>query len=312
MPLLNRYRDNICCFNDDIQGTAAVTLGCLMAACKAASSKVSEKKVVFVGAGSAGCGIAEQIIAQMRAEGLTDAQARARIFMVDRYGLLLDNMPNLIDFQAKLAHSTQDVSAWADVNAHIALLDVVQNVKPDIIIGVSGQPGLFTEKVIRTMAEHNPHPIVFPLSNPTSRAEAQPEDILTWTDGKALVATGSPFMPVTLNDKTYSIAQCNNAYIFPGIGLGVVACGATQVSDEMLMAASSALAECSPMLKDPTGALLPDLDAIQDVSIAIAFEVAKKAQEQGYALETSEKALKVAIEKAFWKPEYRAYRRTSF
>lgn len=312
MPLLNRYRDEICCFNDDIQGTAAVTLGCLLAGCKAAGSKLSEKRVVFVGAGSAGCGIAEQVVEQMCAEGLSDMKAREKIFMVDRYGLLLDNMPNLIDFQQKLAHDTQQVSQWADVDTHISLLQVVQNVKPDILIGVSGQSGLFTEEVVKNMAMHSEHPIIFPLSNPTSRAEAQPEDVLKWTDGKALVATGSPFPAVELNGQLYPIAQCNNAYIFPGIGLGVLASGAHKITDEMLMASSRCLAENSPLALEHTGSLLPDLNDIQKLSRSIAFTVGRTAQEQGHALKTSKEALWEAIERSFWKPEYRSYKRTSF
>ncbi len=312
MPLLKRYREQICCFNDDIQGTASVTLGCLLAACHASQSRLSDKRVVFVGAGSAGCGIAEQIVAQMCKEGISEAQARARIFMIDRYGLLLDNMPNLIDFQAKLAHSAHEVANWADVNQHISLLQVVEHAKPDILIGVSGQPGLFTQEVISTMAAHQPQPIIFPLSNPTSRVEAKPEDIIRWTQGKALVATGSPFAPVVFQGKEYPVAQCNNAYIFPGIGLGVVASGASRVSDEMMMAASKALAENSPLVLQHSGSLLPDLGDIQQVSKAIAFAVAQTAQSQGYALETSEEALRLLIEKLFWRPEYRDYKRTSF
>lgn len=250
MPLLNRYRDELCCFNDDIQGTAAVTLGSLIAASHAAGSKLSDQRVAFLGAGSAGCGIAEQIIAQMKSEGLSDEQARSRIYMVDRFGLLTDKLPNLLDFQSKLTQSSNNLSDW-DVNSDsISLLDVVRNAKPTILIGVSGQAGLFTEEIIKEMHKHCERPIVMPLSNPTSRVEARPEDIINWTDGKALVATGSPFSPVNYKDKVYPIAQCNNSYIFPGIGLGVIASGAKRVTETMLMAASRALAECSPLAKE--------------------------------------------------------------
>ncbi|MFD1009095.1 MULTISPECIES: NAD-dependent malic enzyme [Oceanisphaera] len=312
MPVLNRYKDELCCFNDDIQGTAAVTLGSLIAACQASGSKISEKKVAFLGSGSAGCGIAEQIVAQMKAEGLSDEKARQRVFMVDRFGLITDNMPNLVDFQRPLAQSLEHISDWQIEGDNISLLEVMKNGKPDVLIGVSGQPGLFTKEVIQTMHSHCERPIVFPLSNPTSRVEATPEDIINWTDGKALVATGSPFAPVEHKGKLYEIVQCNNSYIFPGIGLGVLACGAKRVTDAMLMSASRALAACSPMVDNPDGALLPPLEEIQSVSRQIAKMVAKTAQLQGQALQISDAALDAAIEANFWKPEYRKYRRVSF
>ncbi|MCL1039397.1 NAD-dependent malic enzyme [Shewanella submarina] len=314
MPLLERYKDRYCCFNDDIQGTAAVTVGSLLAACQAADTKLSEQTVTFLGAGSAGCGIAEAIIAQMMAEGLSDKQARARIFMVDRWGLLQDNMPNLLPFQQKLAQSSDDTQDWEtfSVNDNISLLDVVNNAKPTVLIGVSGAPGLFSEEIIRAMHKHCERPIVFPLSNPTSRVEATPKDIIYWTEGQALVATGSPFEPVVYGENTYEIAQCNNSFIFPGIGLGVLATRADRVSDEMLMASSRALAECSPLARDGEGGLLPSLEDIHDVSKHIAFAVGKVAIEQGLALPKTDELLKLAIEKNFWTPEYRQYKRTSF
>ncbi|MDD9338542.1 NAD-dependent malic enzyme [Providencia heimbachae] len=312
MPLLTRYRDQLCCFNDDIQGTASVALGSLIAASNAAGSKLSDQRVTFLGAGSAGCGIAEQIISQMKSEGLSDEQARSRIYMVDRFGLLTDKLPNLLDFQSKLTQNSENLSDW-DVNSDsISLLDVVRNAKPTILIGVSGQAGLFTEELIKEMHKHCARPIVMPLSNPTSRVEARPEDIINWTDGQALVATGSPFSPVSYKDKVYPIAQCNNSYIFPGIGLGVIASGAKRVTEAMLMAASRALAGCSPLAQNGEGPLLPLLSDIQDVSRIIAKQVAKEAQVQGVATVTSDDALDEAIERNFWKPEYRNYKRTSF
>ncbi|WP_116472685.1 NAD-dependent malic enzyme [Zobellella maritima] len=312
MPLLNRYKDELCCFNDDIQGTAAVTLGSLIAACEASGSKLSEKRVAFLGSGSAGCGIAEQIVAQMKAEGLSDAKARQRVFMVDRFGLLTTNMPNLLDFQRPLAQPMEHIQDWQTEGENISLLEVMQNGKPDILIGVSGQPGLFTEAVVKTMHVHCERPIIFPLSNPTSRVEATPEDIINWTDGQALVATGSPFAPVEYKGRLYEIAQCNNSYIFPGIGLGVLACGAKRVTDAMLMASSRALAACSPLAIKGEGSLLPPLEDIQQVSRQIAKMVAKTAQLQGQALQISDAALDEAIEANFWTPEYRKYRRVSF
>ncbi|QUM86364.1 NAD-dependent malic enzyme [Moritella sp. 28] len=311
MPLLQRYKDEICCFNDDIQGTAAVTLGSLMAACRAAKTKLSEQKVTFLGAGSAGCGIAEQIVAQMKSEGLSDGQARARVFMVDRFGVLTDKMPNLLDFQQKLVQHQGLRDEWEIDSDVISLLDVMTHAKPSILIGVSGQPGLFTEQVIKTMAANTERPIIFPLSNPTSRVEATPQDLIRWTEGRALVATGSPFPAVSYGDELITIAQCNNSYIFPGIGLGVLAAKATRVTNAMLMAASRALADCSPLGRDGEGPLLPPLTDIHSVSKEIAFWVAKTAQLQGVALQTSDEAIRNKIEKNFWLPEYREYKRVA-
>ena len=312
MPLLNKYRDAICCFNDDIQGTAAVSVGSLIAASRAAGKQLKDQRIAFLGAGSAGCGIAEQIVAQMVAEGLSDAEARKQVFMVDRFGLITENQPNLLDFQRKLAQQLEAVSSWAAPDEMISLLDVVKHAKPTVLIGVSGQPGLFTEEIIRTLAENCERPIVLPLSNPTSRVEAVPADVLNWTDGKALIATGSPFAPVNYQGKLYNICQCNNSYIFPGIGLGVIAAGATRVTDSMLMASSNALADCSPMLQDPNADLLPEIDDIQKVSRVIAFKVAKAAMDAGVAPVISDELLMENIEKNFWKPEYRQYKRVPF
>ncbi len=312
MPLLERYKNRICCFNDDIQGTAAVTVGSLMAACQAAGSKLSEQRITFLGAGSAGCGIAEAIIAQMVSEGISDKKARSQVFMVDRWGLLQEGMPNLLDFQQRLVQKHSVTAKWETEANGFSLLDVVKNAKPTVLIGVSGAPGLFTQEVIQEMHKHCPRPIVFPLSNPTSRVEAVPADIIRWTNGDALVATGSPFDPVIHEGKTYPIVQCNNSYIFPGIGLGVLAVNAKRVTDEMLMESSRALATCSPLAINGKGALLPPLEEIHTVSKRIAYAVAKKAIEQGVALEIADDALQVAIEQHFWQPVYRRYKRTAF
>ena len=312
MPLLQKYREQYCCFNDDIQGTAAVSVGSLIAASRAVGKQLKDQTVAFLGAGSAGCGIAEQIVAKMVAEGLSDAEARARIYMVDRFGLLTDNQPNLLDFQAKLVQHSASVVGWGNEESIISLLDVVQNAKPTVLIGVSGQPGLFTEDVIRTLAAHCERPIILPLSNPTSRVEAVPADIIRWTEGKALIATGSPFLPVHYQDKVHNISQCNNSYIFPGIGLGVIAVQATRVTDNMLMASSMALADCSPKLLDPDADLLPDLNELQKVSRIIAFQVAKAAIADGVAFPISDEVIEKSIEDNFWKPEYRSYKRIPF
>ncbi len=314
MPLLERYKDRICCFNDDIQGTAAVTVGSLLAACKAAGSQLSEQRVTFLGAGSAGCGIAEAIIAQMVSEGISDEQARSQVYMVDRWGLLQEGMPNLLDFQQRLVQKSTNTTDWSaeEEGTGYSLLDVIRNAKPTVLIGVSGAPGLFSESVIKEMHAHCQKPIVFPLSNPTSRVEATPNDILRWTNGEALVATGSPFDPVVIEGTSYPIAQCNNSYIFPGIGLGVLAVKAKRVTDEMLMESSRALATCSPLAINGQGALLPPLEEIHLVSKKIAFAVAKKAIEQGVALEITDEALNHKIEQQFWQPVYRRYKRTAF
>ncbi|HCE2188138.1 TPA: NAD-dependent malic enzyme [Vibrio parahaemolyticus] len=312
MPLLERYKDRICCFNDDIQGTAAVTVGSLLAACKAAGTQLSKQRITFLGAGSAGCGIAEAIIAQMVSEGISDEKARSQVYMVDRWGLLQEGMPNLLDFQQRLVQKHSNTKEWENEGNGFSLLDVMRNAKPTVLIGVSGAPGLFSQEVIEEMHKHCKRPIVFPLSNPTSRVEATPNDIIRWTNGEALVATGSPFDPVVHEGRTYPIAQCNNSYIFPGIGLGVLAVNAKRVTDEMLMESSRALAKCSPLAINGRGALLPPLEEIHLVSKKIAFAVAKKAIEQGVALEITDEALNDAIDQAFWQPVYRRYKRTAF
>jgi len=311
MPLLKRYRNEVCCFNDDIQGTAAVTLGTILAACKVKQQLLSSMKIVFVGAGSAGCGIAEMLIQQMVHEGLTDQQARRQVFMVDRYGLITEGMEDLRDFQQALQQPKEALSDWQYSGEYATLLDVMNCAKPDVLIGVSGQPGLFTEQVVRTMQQNCEQPIIFPLSNPSRQVEARPEQVIEWTDGNVVIATGSPFKPVEFNGKTYPIAQCNNSYIFPGIGLGVIASKAKLISDEMLMAASNALAASSPLATKGEGALLPSLRDIAALSKQIAFDVGKVAIEQGLALEISDEQLKAQIEANFWQAEYRPYKRVS-
>ncbi|GLX84479.1 NAD-dependent malic enzyme [Thalassotalea loyana] len=311
MPLLNRYKNEICCFNDDIQGTASVTVGTLLAACRTKGAKLSEQKVAFVGAGSAGCGIAEQIISQMVSEGISAEQARSQIFMVDRFGLLTQGMEGLRDFQEKLVQPTSVVSSWSISGEFASLVEVMNNAKPDILIGVSGQAGLFTEEVITTMHSHCEKPIIFPLSNPSRQVEATPEQVINWTQGQAIVATGSPFSPVDYKGNLYPVAQCNNSYIFPGLGLGVVAANINRITDEMLMVASETLAQASPLANTGEGELLPPITEIASLSKEIAFEVAKVAYAQGLALEISDDQLRAKIDRNFWQPEYRDYRRIS-
>lgn len=311
MPLLKRYKDTICSFNDDIQGTAAVTVGSLLAACRVKDVKLSDQKVVFVGAGSAGCGIAEQIISQMVSEGISDEQARSQVYMVDRFGLLTEGMNGLRDFQAALVQQKDALTDWQYSGDFASLLDVMHCAKPDILIGVSGQPGLFTEQVIKAMHAGCEQPIIFPLSNPSRQVEAHPIDVIEWTNGQAIVATGSPFGEVEYNGEKFIIPQCNNSYIFPGIGLGVIAAKAKRITDAMLMVSSEMLAEASPRANTGKGSLLPALVEIEPLSKKIAFAVAKKAMEEGVALEMSDEAILKAIEKNYWYPEYRNYKRCS-
>lgn len=311
MPLLTKYRDEICCFNDDIQGTASVTVGTLLAACRSKGVKLSQLKIAFVGAGSAGCGIAEQIITQMITEGISPLAARSQIFMVDRFGLLTQGMDDLRNFQQKLVQSNIALSTWEIEGEYASLLEVMHGAKPDILIGVSGQAGLFSEEIIKAMKQHCSKPVIFPLSNPSRQVEATPSQVINWTEGNVIIATGSPFDPVEYQGELIPIAQCNNSYIFPGIGLAVVSANIKRISDKMLQVASETLAAASPLANTGKGALLPPLTQIAQLSKNIAFAVAKVAYEQGLALELSDTELLEKIEQNFWQPEYRQYKRTS-
>ena len=310
-PLLKKYQDKICCFNDDIQGTASVAVGTLLAACHTLNSSLKDHRIVFVGAGSAGCGIAEQLVAHMMEQGLTEKQALNQIFLISSEGLLTTAMNQLHNFQNKFAKKTSDVNTWSSDKKHINLLDVVRNSKPTILIGVSGQPGLMTEEIIKTMYADCNKPIVFPLSNPNSRVEALPKDLIYWTEGNAIIATGSPFEPVEFNGKRYGIAQCNNSYIFPGVGLGVIASNSTRVTEKMFMVASEVLAQCSPLVKGVSDDLLPPLSQIREVSLDIALAVGLQAIKEGVAPVKNKEELGKKIKANFWNPEYREYRRRS-
>ncbi len=311
MPLLQKYRDRICCFNDDIQGTASVTVGTLLAACRSKGEKLSEQRVAFVGAGSAGCGIAEQIISQMVSEGISPDQARGQVYMVDRFGLLTQGMQDLRDFQEKLVQNKEALNEWEIQGDFANLVEVMHGAKPDILIGVSGQAGLFNEQVITAMKSHCDMPIIFPLSNPSRQVEATPNQVVNWTKGQVIIATGSPFEPVEYEGKTFPIAQCNNSYVFPGIGLGVVAANISRITDDMLQVASETLAKASPLANNESDELLPPLTAIAQLSRDIAFAIAQVAFRENLALPMSDEELLAKIERNFWKPIYRQYRRTS-
>ncbi len=307
--LLEKYRDELCSFNDDIQGTASVTVATLIAAAHAKGEKLSDQRVVIVGGGSAGCGIAESIIQKMVREGSSEEAARRRIFLVGRHGLFLQSMDGMTDGQQKLAYPNELVADWSSSEV---LHSVVENSKATVLVGVTGKPGLFDELLINIMQRNTDQPIVFPLSNPTSHMEGVPADILKWTNGKAIIATGSPIKPIELNGEVYPIAQCNNSYIFPGLGLGVLASKSTRISDSMLMAAAEELARQSPRVKDGVGPLLPPLSNIRKISHAIAYAVYTQAIEDGYAKLRDPEEMDARIERFWWHPEYRAYKRVSF
>ncbi|MCX7116094.1 MAG: NAD-dependent malic enzyme [Gammaproteobacteria bacterium] len=304
-PILARYRDQLCTFNDDIQGTAAVTTGTLLAAINVTQLPLTEQRIAVLGAGSAGCGISSMMMRAMCEQGLTEAQARERFFLIDRGGVLQDTQPHLFPFQQPFAKSANTFSTWklSDPN-HVSLEDVIRNIHPTVLIGVSGQASVFTEPLIKDMAAHVKRPVIFPLSNPTSHCEATPHDLLTWTQGRAIIGTGSPFAPVKYGDETFSIAQTNNAYIFPGLGLGALAAKASRVSDSMFMAAATTLAEMSPAKLDPKAPLLPRLNTIREVSKQIAFAVAKAAFKEGLSVYQKESELEAAVEKFIWEPVY--------
>jgi malate dehydrogenase (oxaloacetate-decarboxylating) len=303
--LLERYRDQLCTFNDDIQGTAAVTTGALLSAVGVTGRRLRDQRVAILGAGSAGCGIAEQLAAAMVAEGLPEPESRGRFFLLNRSGLLHDGMDGLRPTQRRFAQPKDRVIGWRPAaDRPIGLLDVIEHAQPTILIGASGQPHAFTEAVIRALAGHVERPIIFPLSNPTSRVEAAPADLIAWTDGRALIATGSPFADVTAGGRRYPIAQCNNSYVFPGIGLGVRAVAARRVSDAMFMAAARALADCSPARQDPVGPLLPPLSESRRVARAIALAVAATAQHEGLAPSSTAEDLERLVDAKMWHPRY--------
>jgi malate dehydrogenase (oxaloacetate-decarboxylating) len=304
-PLLYRYRDRICSFNDDIQGTAAVTLGALLAAVGALGSRLGDQRIVIVGAGSAGTGIRDLVVEALVREGLTEAQARERFWFVDRNGLLHTGLEGLTPFQQSYGVPQERVATWQrGPGGEIGLLEVVKRVRPTVLIGVTGQPGSFTEEVVRAMTAGVERPIIFPLSNPTSRSEAVPVDLVGWTEGRALVATGSPFGDVIYRGRRVPVNQCNNSYIFPGVGLGVVASRANRVTDGMILAAARALAECAPIAANPEGALLPPLTNIRAVSRRIALAVGEEAQRQGLAEPLSPEEWQYRVDATWWTPRY--------
>jgi len=308
--ILDQFQDELCTFNDDIQGTGAVTLSALLAACDVTGTKISEQQIVVYGAGSAGTGISDQIVDAMIREGLTAEQAYARFWLIDRQGLLLETDQNLTDAQIPYAHKTSDINDWKiNEKQQPSLTDTVRYVKPTILIGCSAQTGAFSQDIIESMAANCDRPIIFPLSNPDEKCEAKPADILVWSLGKALIATGTAFPPVEYQNRMVQIAQCNNALVFPGIGLGVLAVSARRLTKEMILAAAHALCEFAPSKKDSFLPLLPSLDDAQIVAKQIAIAVAQCAIDSGYAQKNQDKDLKKLIEEIFWEPRYLPFRK---
>jgi malate dehydrogenase (oxaloacetate-decarboxylating) len=307
-PILDRYRDSLCTFNDDIQGTAAVTLGALYKAMKITKKKFSDQQVVILGAGSAGTGIAEYILEAMVTEGMDEGEARKHFFLLDSKGLLHTGRTNLTPIQQKFAQSFELVSGWRLNNGQIKLAEVIENISATILIGVSSQPGQFTAPIVKDMAGKVERPIIFPLSNPYDRAEAVPEDLIYWTDGRALIATGTEFPPVSLKGRIIKIAQCNNFYIFPAIGLAVRASEAKRVTDRMMIAAAEALGNISQDSANNATELLPPIENMRDVAIQIAVRVGLQAQQDGVAQIMSEQELRERVQQRFWIPQYRSYK----
>lgn len=308
-PLLEKYRDRICSFNDDIQGTAAVALAAMLTAVKLTKTRLKDQRIVLLGAGSAGLGICSQLVEAMMAQGLSEQEARKRFYLVDINGLIHAEMDNLDPEQRLYARDANELSKWKVADrSKISLLDAVENGKPTILIGVSTQRGAFTEEIVTTMAQHVERPVIFPLSNPNDRCEANPNDLIKWTNGQAIIATGSPFAPVSFAGKTYPIAQCNNVYIFPGVGLGVIASKATKVTNRMFLRAAQVLSEFSPMLKNVHDTLFPNFEKLQEISRHIAIEVAHVAQDEGVSRLPKTASVEKAVEETMWHPTYRPYR----
>ncbi|AJH70074.1 malic enzyme, NAD binding domain protein [Bacillus thuringiensis] len=302
--ILDKYRHDICTFNDDIQGTGAVSLAAVLSAVKASGVPLSEHRVVVFGAGTAGIGIADQVRDAMVRVGVSEEESYKRFWCIDRNGLVTDNMEDLLDFQIPYARKEAEVSEWKE-NGVIGLAEVVKHVKPTILIGTSTVAGAFKEEIIKEMASHVERPIILPMSNPTPLAEAKPADLIEWTEGRALVATGSPFEPVTYNGVTYVIGQSNNALIFPGLGLGTIVVRASVMTDGMFAAAAEAVASMVDT-SQPGAPILPEVEELRNISEMVAIEVAKVAVAEGVARENlSDNDIKIAVKEAIWEPEYR-------
>jgi malate dehydrogenase (oxaloacetate-decarboxylating) len=311
-PILERYRNEMLTFNDDIQGTAAVALGTVLGAVKVTGRSLKDQQIVMLGAGSAGIGVADGLRRAMTESGLSETEARRRFWVVDKDGLLHSGRKDLSPEQAVYAKPGGRLSGWPRTfNGRIGLADVIDKVDTTVLIGLSTVGGAFTEPIVREMARKTQRPIIFPLSNPTSKSEATAEDLIHWTEGRALVATGSPFAPVKFNGGAIPIAQCNNVFIFPAMGLAVVASGASRVTDGMLLVAAQTLGAHSPALTDPAGSLLPALTDLRRIASEIAVAVGLQAQKEGVAPESTEAELRRKVEATQWTPAYPSFVPTS-
>jgi len=308
--LLARYRDRLCTFNDDIQGTAAVAVGTLLAAVNVTGEPLVRQRIAVLGAGSAGTGICALLLRAMIDAGVPAHEARGRFYLVDRGGLLVEGMAGLQPFQAPFAQPRQRVAGWTLKSpGRIDLDDVVNNAQPTVLIGTSGQPHAFAEGIVRGMAAQVRRPIIFPLSNPTERSEAEPRDLFAWTQGRAVIGTGSPFPPLRRNGRDFRVDQTNNAYVYPGIGLGALAAKAGAVSDGMFLAAARTIAALSPARRDAEANLLPPLAALRSISFRVAAAVAEQAAAEGLAVALPEDEIAAAVRSKMWEPIYALYRR---
>ena len=300
--ILDRYGDTLCTFDDDIQGTAAVGLACALAGVRVSGGRLIDQKIVVFGAGSAGVGIADLIALAMTEDGLSTEEAAGRIYLLDRPGLLTSDMTDLYDYQQPYAKDPAKVSAWRAADGTLGLQQVVDHLGPTMLVGTSGVTGAFGEEVIRSMHASCARPIILPMSNPTVLAEQTPTNLLEWTDGAALVATGSPFGPVEREGTTYRIGQANNALMFPGLGLGVIVCRAATMPPSLFIAAARALAKLANP-SDPAQGLLPEISRLREVSATVAVDVVNVAAAQGIARVTVEDPIE-AVHEAMWTPEY--------
>jgi len=300
--ILNKYSDQVCTFNDDMQGTAAVVLAAIFSAVRASGSRLREQTIAIHGAGTAGLGIADMMRDQMIREGLSPSEATRRFYPMGRNGLLVADDQRLLDFQVPYARSRDEVASWQDSTGRIDLATVVSRARPTILIGTSTQAGAFNERIVREMASYTDRPIILPLSNPTSKAEALPSDLIEWTDGKVLTATGSPFDPVEYKGVTYQIAQANNALVFPGLGLGVAVTRASRITDRMIAAAADAVAALSDAGK-PGASLLPPMTVLRTASAAVGIAVAKTAAEEGLNRVELTNPIQQVYD-VMWQPEY--------
>ncbi len=306
--ILYHYRDRCCTFNGDMQGTGVVALACVLAGIQASGLPLHEHRIVIMGAGTAGVGIADQIYAAFKQQGMSHTQAKSKIWLLDKSGLLT-KQSSLLPFQQPYARDPAELSTWQLKNPeYIDLHDVVKNVKATILIGCSTVTGAFNELIVRMMMEYTHRPIIMPLSNPNSLSEANPEDLIQWTQGKAIIATGSPFAAVKYEGSEFRIAQSNNAFAFPGIGLGAIAVKAKHVTDEMLYAATLALTSCSPAAQDKTAPILPKLSDSRMISMRVAIAVAEEARKQGLAEVSDQENIQELIRKTIWEPAYFPYK----